>query len=117
MVDDLQQFAKTKEWRAQVADFIDTFVAHLALLPTAYLTGAKTYDPPNIPDVSQTSTTVTVTGAALGNVALAAFSLDLLGMVISAYVSSANTVTVTIRNDTGADHNLGSGTLRASVVQ
>ncbi len=108
MANELERFAKTDQWRAQVA-------ARFGQLPTNYLTGSKTYDPPSINNGAQAQTTVTVTGAAIGNVAMAAFSLDLQGMTISAAVSAADTVTVTIRNNTGGGIDLASGTLSASV--
>ena len=67
--------------------------------------------------VSRTTTTVTLTGAALGDIALASFSLDLQGLKLRAYVSSANTVTVVLSNDGGVAVDLASGTLRVSVLQ
>ena len=79
------------------------------------LQGSATWDPASIANNTGLSTTVTVTGAVLGDFALASFSLDLQGMSISACVSSANTVTVTLINVTGGAINLGSGTLRARV--
>ncbi len=66
--------------------------------------------------IKQAQTTVTVTGAVLGNTALAAFSLDLQGITIAASVSAADTVTVTLRNNTGGVLDLGSGTLSATVI-
>ena len=65
------------------------------------------------------ATTVTVPGAALGDFAFASMSTmtDALAddLVMSAVVSSANTVTVSLLGDaTGAD--LASGTLRVKVI-
>lgn len=108
MAADLEQFAGRKQWRAQVAAIIGD-------LPS-FFTGSKTYDPPSLGTGTQAQTTVTVTGAVLGNTAIAAFSLDLQGMTISAYVNATDTVTVTIRNDTGGTLNLTSGTLSATVI-
>jgi hypothetical protein len=105
MVETLQQVAKQAQWRAQVAAILE------ALPRFAY--GSATYDPPNIANNAQAQTTVTVTGAALGNYAIATFSLDLQGMVINASVSAPDTVTVTIRNNTGGAIDLASGTLSA----
>jgi hypothetical protein len=75
--------------------------------------GFSNYDPPSIAAGGVATTTVTVTGAALGDYAEASFSLALGGLIIFAAVSAANTVTVTFYNPTGAPIDLGSGVLRA----
>lgn len=102
-------YADETSFRQQVS-------ARLGNLPSQILTGSKTFDPPNVGNGAQTSTTVTVTGALLGQFALAAFSLDSQGIVITATVSAADTVRVTFRNDTGGSIDLGSGTLNAAAV-
>lgn len=79
------------------------------------LNGSATYDPPSLADGVGTTTTVTVTGAALGDFALASFSLDLQGITATAYVSSANTVSVRFQNESGGLLDLSSGTLRVRV--
>ena len=63
------------------------------------------------------TTTVTVTGAALGDFAMASFSLDLQGILLTAYVSAADTVSVRFQNETTGTIDLGSGTIRARVLQ
>lgn len=73
------------------------------------------FDPPNLADGAGTTTTVTVTGAALGDAAKATFSLDLQGILLTAWVSSANTVSVRFQNETGGALDLASGTLRAAI--
>lgn len=84
-----------------------------AAFPT--LAGAKTFDPPSIANGASSSTTVTVTGAALGKMAVPSFSLDLAGLILTAYVSSANTVTCVFGNLTGGAVDLASGTLSVKV--
>lgn len=86
-----------------------------ALFNGLFLTGSKTYDPGSLADGASTSTTVTVTGATLGKAALATFSLDLAGVLPTAYVSAADTVTVYLTNHSGGVVDLGSGTLLAAV--
>lgn len=81
------------------------------------LTGSAVYDPANLVDGAGVTTTVTVTGAALGDTALISFSLDLQGILLTAYVSSANTVSCRFQNETGGPIDLGSGTLRAKVLK
>ncbi|MBT2142668.1 MULTISPECIES: hypothetical protein [unclassified Rhodanobacter] len=75
-------------------------------------TGSKTYDPPSIASMGTTTTTVTCTGAAMGQIASAGFSLSLAGLMMSAYVSAADTVTVVLFNPTGATVDIASGTLK-----
>jgi hypothetical protein len=83
---------------------------------TSRVSGTKTWDPGSVADIAETTTTVTVTGAALGDVVTGlGFSLSLQGMKLTGYVSAANTVTVVLRNDTGGALDLASGTLRAVV--
>lgn len=84
---------------------------------SSVLTGSATYDPPSLADGAGATTTVTVTGAALGDYATASFSLDLQGITLTAYVSAANTVTVRFQNESGGVIDLASGTLRARVVE
>ena len=82
-----------------------------------HLSETKTWDPPNVGNGAQTTTTVTVTGAALGDEVVCSFNKDLQGMRLTGYVSATDTVTVVLRNDTGGAIDLASGTLRASVWQ
>lgn len=79
--------------------------------------GSKTYDPASIAAGASLQTTVTCTGAVLGDAATASFSLALGGLTISAEVSAANTVTVTFTNNTAGAIDLGSGTLTATAVK
>lgn len=77
-----------------------------------------TWDPGNV-TTSVVATTVTVPGAALGDFAFATHDkmTDAAAddLILSAVVSSADTVTVSLLGDaTGA--NLASGTLRVKVV-
>lgn len=87
-----------------------------AYLPGSVLAGSATYDPPNLVDGAGATTTVTVTGAALGDlVECVSFSLDLQGITVTGYVSAANTVSVRFQNESGGTLDLGSGTLLAQV--
>lgn len=89
----------------------DTRYAQLSTV----LQGSATYDPPSLADGAGTTTTVTCTGAALGGFAQASFSLDLQGIIVTACVSSANTVSVRFQNETGGTIDLASGTLKVRV--
>lgn len=59
---------------------------------------------------------VTVPGAKLGDFAFVSFSIDVLDLELSAQVTAANTVTVSLSNNTGGTIDLGAGTLRVKVV-
>lgn len=83
------------------------------------LTNTATWDPASINDGDTASTTVTVTGATLLNsTCTASFSsITAADWFLSAYVTAADTVTVTLLNETGGAVDLGSGTLRVHVFQ
>ena len=80
------------------------------------LSATATWNPASVASGAQATTTVTVTGAALGDHAIASFSLDLAGAVLNAYVSAANTVTVVLSNMTAGAIDLASGTLSVRVL-
>ena len=81
------------------------------------LEGSKTYDPPNLTPGANTYTTVTVTGASLGDYVQASFSIDLQGICVCAHVESTNTVSVHFSNNTGSSIDLSSGTLKVLVTK
>lgn len=77
--------------------------------------GRTTYDPPSLADAAGVTTTVTVTGAALGDTTDVSFSNDLQGLILTSWVSAANTVSVRFQNETGGVVDLGAGTLKVRV--
>lgn len=79
--------------------------------------GTATYDPPSLADGAGATTTVTVTGAALGDMAQASFSLATSGITITAWVSAADTVSVRFQNESGGALDIASGTLKAWVLK
>lgn len=79
------------------------------------ISGSATYDPASLVDAAGATTTVTATGAALGDFAIASFSLDLQGILLTAYVSAADTVSVRFQNESTGTINLASGTLAVRV--
>lgn len=77
-----------------------------------------TLDPGNAATGSGTfaSSDVTVPGVALGDMVLGcSFSLDTVDTAVIAAVTAANTVTVTVLNNTAGAVNLASGTLNLMV--
>lgn len=115
----------------KLGDYLKTFVKtvkqmyddiYLAFLRVGELTGetleeTQTWNPGNLVDGSFLAVDVTVTGAALGDFAIASFSLDIVDLQINAAVTAAKTVTVTLYNQTGVAINLASGTLRVRVLK
>ena len=83
----------------------------------AYLQGSETKDWGNIADGDEEAEEVTVTGAALGDYAVATMSIDVTDLTITASVTASNAVTVVLGNFTGGAINLGSGTLTVKVFK
>lgn len=81
-----------------------------------YKTGSTTWDPANLVDGAGESKDVTVTGAALGDFAVASLGVDLQGITISAAVKTTNTVTVRLQNESGGALDLASSTVRVLVI-
>lgn len=89
-----------------------------AMRSNSFLVGSATYDAANLVDGAGATTTITVTGAALGDFVVGvSHSVDLAGITVTAYVSAANTVSVRFQNATGGAVDLASGTLRAVVLK
>lgn len=63
------------------------------------------------------SSDVTVTGAALGDFVLVSLGLDTIDTAIVGAVTAANTVTVTVLNNTAGAVNLASTTVRIAVLK
>lgn len=79
------------------------------------LNGSTTYDAPSIAAGGTTTTTITVTGAALGDFAQASFGVSTQGLVVSASVTAADTETIVLYNPTGSAIDLASTTIRGAV--
>jgi len=79
--------------------------------------GSATWDPGNIADGNEEAKEVTVTGAALGDQAIASFSLDVLDLALDAQVTAANTVTCVLSNNTGSGIDLAEGTVYVRVFK
>lgn len=93
-----------------------TITANYDSITETVISGSATYDPPSLADAAGATTTVTVTGAALGDyVEAVSFDKDLQGITLTAYVSAANTVSARFQNESGGVLDIVSGTLRARV--
>jgi len=77
-----------------------------------------TLDADDLSDGAGDTDTVTVPGVALGDMVLSAsLAVDVAGLIVTAYVSAANTVSIRFQNETGGSVNLASSTLRLVVVR
>lgn len=76
----------------------------------------NTVDVPNLTAGSSHTATFTCTGAVLGDYAFASMDIDLLGLTMTSYVSSANTVTVRWVNNTAGAVNLPSANIFIMVI-
>lgn len=83
----------------------------------ADISGSTTYDPPSLTAGNGVTTTLSVTGAALGDYVSASFSLDLQSIQLTAWVSATNTVSVRFQNQTAGPIDLASGTLCVTVTK
>lgn len=80
------------------------------------ITGQVGWDPSSVSSGSAVSTTVTATGAAVGDLATASFSIALpAGCFLVAEVTATNTVTVTLVNVSGSSQNVATGIVRVQV--
>jgi hypothetical protein len=84
-----------------------------------HLSGTATWDPASTAVGAMTSTTVTVTGAVIGDTVAVGFSRAVpAGALLVGAVTAADTVTVTLLNFSASNPlDLASGTLRADVWQ
>lgn len=73
------------------------------------------YDPPSLADGVGVTTTVTVTGAVVGDMVDVSFSNALQGIILTGWVSAANTVSARFQNESGGVLDLASGALRAAI--
>lgn len=100
--------------------FRDTQRIHVML---GQLQGTTTWNPGNVLNGAITTTTLTVTGAAVNDPVLVSFPLLVgaaaatAGITLTGQVTATNTVTVTLRNDTGGAVDLDSGAVRALVFK
>jgi len=82
-----------------------------------FLDGSVTWDAGSIADGDEEVKEVTVTGAALGDFVLASLSIDVADLVLTGAVTAANTVTLSLANNTGGAIDLASCTAYARVMK
>lgn len=81
------------------------------------LFGSATVNVANLVDAAGATGSITVPGAALGDIVLGVSAgVDLVDLSVTAYVVSANTVEFRVQNESGATADLASTTWRALVA-
>ena len=83
---------------------------------TKFAVVETTKDWGSIADGDEAAQEVTVTGAQLGDFAMASMSIDISDLMLTAAVTAANTVTCVLANTTGGAVDLSSGTLYVMVI-
>jgi len=96
--------------------YLDEYFNKLPAL-NAYLQGSETKDWGSIADDTELEEDVTVTGAALGDFAVASMGVDTVAAQLTASVTAADTVTVVISNVSGGAIDLASQTLSVKVFK
>jgi len=76
-----------------------------------------TWNAGSIADGDEEAKEVTVTGAALGDFAIASLGVDIADLVLDAQVTAANTVTCILANNTGGAIDLASTTVYVIVIK
>jgi hypothetical protein len=100
-----------------MAKFQDGSAVEVARQSDYTLTGSVVWDPASIAKNDIAETSITVTGAVLGDFVLVSSSIDLSGLTLSAHVGAADTVHVVLHNGTVGAVDLGSGTYYAKVFK
>lgn len=86
--------------------YTNTFLVRASLNADSLVDGAGDTD------------TVAVPGVALGDMVLSAsLAVDVAGLIVTAYVSAANVVSIRFQNETGGTVDLAAATLRLVIVR
>ena len=98
----------------EIAGWLLSFVLELQ---KNELTASASWDPGLIAAGAMEAKDVTVTGAELGDFAIASFSNDVQDLTLDAQVTTANTVTCVLSNNTGSAVDLAAGTVYVKVFK
>lgn len=81
------------------------------------LSNSATWDIPSLTTLANSSTTITVTGAAVGDLVVVSPAMPATGVVVSGDVTSADTVTIRAHNTTGGTIDPASATFRVRAIR
>jgi hypothetical protein len=87
-----------------------------ARFPIIKTVGSGTIDVASLADGAGATSTITVTGAAVGDFVLGSFGLDISGITVTYYVSATDTVSVRVQNESGGILDLTSTTVKVIVI-
>lgn len=76
-----------------------------------------TLDAGSLIDAAGETDTVAVPGAALGDMVLVSFGVDLAGITVTGYVGAADVVSLRVQNESGGTVNLASTTIKVLVLR
>jgi len=93
------------------------YILEAMVMNNTDLSGSATWDPGSIANGAEEAKEVTVTGAALGDFAIASFSKDVSDLVLDAQVTGSDTVTCVLANNTGGAVDLEEGTVSVKVFK
>lgn len=83
-----------------------------------YFNGSLVWNPGNLVDgAGETSSSITIKGASLGDFVQVSAPYDLQGILAHAYVDATNSVKIRIQNETGGAIDLASGTWKVIVYK
>lgn len=85
-------------------------------LITKILNYSATFDPASIAAGAFLATDFTVAGAAIGDMVLIGAGVDVVDLIVSATITAADTLTLTLYNPTASAIDLASSTWNAKVV-
>lgn len=95
----------------------DSATSQWKLVNVGALVASVIYDPPSLADGVGVTTTVSCSGAQVGDFVKVSFSLNLQGITLTGWVSALDTVSVRFQNGTGGVLDLASGILKVSVTK
>ncbi len=81
-----------------------------------YMNGSATLDLASMADGNAEDANIAVVGAALGDYVDASLAIDVTGLQVTAGVTAANVVTVTVTNNTGGTLDIASTTAYVRVT-
>jgi len=117
MSDDAHELVDKAVADALTAMGLDATAAEINSVCDGVLKGTATWNPASIAAAAQESKDFTVTGAALGDFAIAGAGVDVTDLFVSAVVTATNTVTVTLINQTVGAIDLASSTWKIMVLK
>jgi hypothetical protein len=104
-------------YRLDVKDTFNRVVDDLNAARMGILYNTATLDVASLADAAGATSTISVPGAELGDFAFASLGVSIAGMLLTAYVSAPDVVSVRVQNESGGALDLASTTLRVFVVR